>query len=57
MKCPFCEEDMQPVDHNHRGLRCPSCWERVIVEEEEQAKAPPKPKPAAQRSTAKRGSS
>jgi len=56
MKCPFCEEDMTPTDHNHRGLRCPSCWERVVVEEEE-AKAPPKPKTAPKRATTRRSKS
>lgn len=23
-----------PVDHNHRGPRCPFCWYRVVILEE-----------------------
>ena len=25
---------MTPVDHNHRGPRCPVCWYRVVIPEE-----------------------
>lgn len=31
MKCPHCGVEITPIDHNQRGPRCPSCWERVVV--------------------------
>lgn len=57
MQCPYCDEEINPVDHNNRGLRCPKCWERVpepeqveeapkVAEEPKVAEAP-KPKPVA----------
>jgi pyruvate/2-oxoglutarate dehydrogenase complex dihydrolipoamide acyltransferase (E2) component len=38
MICQNCRQSINPVDHNHRGPRCPMCWERVVIEEE---KMPP----------------
>jgi len=26
MKCPTCGKQTEGRDHNHRGLRCTSCW-------------------------------
>lgn len=37
MKCPTCGKQTKGVDHNQRGLRCTSCWERL-------PDAPPKPR-------------
>jgi pyruvate/2-oxoglutarate dehydrogenase complex dihydrolipoamide acyltransferase (E2) component len=34
MICENCRQVITPIDHNHRGLRCPTCWERVVVEKE-----------------------
>lgn len=25
---------MTPIDHNHRGPRCPACWYRVVIPED-----------------------
>lgn len=30
--CPHCKATGAPVNHNNRGLRCPSCWEKLPAE-------------------------
>jgi DNA-directed RNA polymerase subunit RPC12/RpoP len=32
---------METVNHNKRGLRCPSCWEQVVVKAEAEVKVKP----------------
>lgn len=26
MICPFCNTEIDGVNHNNRGLKCPACW-------------------------------
>ena len=26
MICPECKRNIEPINHNDRGLRCPACW-------------------------------
>lgn len=28
--CSSCGKEVEPVNHNNRGWRCPNCWERFV---------------------------